>query len=333
MPSSNITSLQTASPAPMRVFSTKDIPYRQRLDWWREVICRHYTQVDITSKLASDFAAETQITQLNQLQVSRVRCGAVSIQKQRREIERPDQDAYFVAVLLSGQYALEQNGRTATLQPGEMVLYDASQPHRIYCDGDFSKLIFAVPRATLLTRFSRPDLCTAIGLTKQQSTAMVAADFLKSWSARLPQLSQSALDTLCETSLDLLGLALAEIRPNNIKSSRSQAVALLEIKRHVDQRLADPTLNAVAIAQAVGLSPRYINALFEQEQQSLMRYVLQRRLERCHQTIAQRQSLELTISQIAFRWGFNNLSHFSRVFKKQYGVSPSELKDKTTYHR
>ncbi len=319
------TALQTISPAPMRVFSTEDIPYRQRRDWWREVICRHYTQVDVTSKLACDFAAETQITQLKQLQVSRVRSGAVSIQKQRREIERSDQDAYFVALLLSGHYALEQNGRTATLQPGEMLLYDATQPHHIHCGGDLFKLIFAIPRATLQARFARPDLCTAIGLTKQHSAAMVAADFLRSWSARVPQLSQSALDTLCETSLDLLSLALAELRPGDIKSSRSQAVALFEIKRYVEQRLADPELNATAIAQAVGLSPRYINSLFEQEQQSLMRYVLQRRLERCHQAIIQCRTTGLSISQIAFRWGFNDLSHFSRVFKKRYGVSPSQL--------
>lgn len=316
---------KTINPEPMQLFSTDDIPQRQRRDWWREVICRQYTQVDITSKLANDFAAETQIAQLNQLQLSRVRCDAMSLQKQRRDIERPDQDAYFVALLLSGQYALEQHGRSATLKPGEMLLYDATQPHRISCSGKFSKLIFAVPRATLLARFSRPDLCTAIRLTQQHSTAMVAADFLKSWSARLPQLSPAALDTLCETSLDLLALALAEIRPNAIKSSRIQAMTLLEIKRHVEQQLADPALNATRIAQAVGLSPRYINALFEQEQQSLMRYVLQRRLERCHQAIAQRQATGLTISQIAFRWGFNDLAHFSRVFKKRYGVSPCQL--------
>lgn len=310
---------------PMRVFSTAGIPQRQRRDWWREVICRQYTQVDITSKLAADFAAETQIVQLNQLQLSRVRCDALSLQKQRRDIERPDQDAYFVALLLSGHYALEQHGRAAALKPGEMLLYDATQPHRIRCSGDFSKLIFAIPRAMLQARFSRPDLCTAVGLTQQHSAAMVAADFLKSWSARLPQLSESAVDTLCETSLDLLALALAEIRPDAIKSSRVQAVTLLEIKRHVEQRLADPTLNAASIAQAVGLSSRYINALFEQEQQSLMRYVLQRRLARCHQAIAQRQATGLTISQIAFRWGFNDLSHFSRAFKQRYGVSPREL--------
>lgn len=329
MNSTRSESLPAANPAAMSVFSTADIPQRQRRDWWREMICRKYTQVDITSKLASDFKAETQIAQLQKMHLSRVRSDAMSLQKQRRDLERPDQDAYFVTLLLSGHYSLEQHGRTATLKPGEMLLYDATQPHRIHCSGEFAKLIFAIPRATLLTRFSRPDLCTAIGLTQQHGAAMVAADFLKSWSSRLPQLSQPTLETLCETSLDLLALALAEIRPNDIKSSRSQAVVLLEIKRYVEQRLADPELNATAIAQAVGLSPRYINALFEQEQQSLMRYVLQRRLDRCYQAIAHRQATGLTISQIALRWGFNDLSHFSRAFKKRYGVSPSELNAKT----
>jgi len=36
------------------LFSTQDKPATERRDWWREVICRHYTQVEIVSNLAAD---------------------------------------------------------------------------------------------------------------------------------------------------------------------------------------------------------------------------------------------------------------------------------------
>lgn len=308
-------------------FSTKSIPLNDRRDWWREVICRHYANVDITSTLDAGFEAETHIAPLKQLQVSRIRSGAISIKKRPRDVERPDQDAYFVALLVSGQYRLEQHDRIATLQPGEMVLYDATQPHRIDCAGEFSKLIFAIPRSTLLSRFSRPDRCTAVRMQMTQGTAAVAANFLRTWSAHLEKFSQIASDTLCETSLDLLGLALADIQPSGPTSSRSQTIALFEIKRYIEQHLSHPELNTAMIAAGVGLSPRYINALFARENQSLMRYVLQRRLDRCHRDIANSARNGLTISNIAFRWGFNDLSHFSRVFRKQFGLSPRELKE------
>jgi AraC family transcriptional activator of tynA and feaB len=319
----------TSTPSQQRVlsFSTQYIPLNERRDWWREVICRHYANVDITSTLDAGFQAETHIALLKQLQVSRVRSGAISIKKRPRDVERLDQDAYFVALLVSGQYRLEQHDRIATLQPGEMVLYDATQPHRIDCAGEFSKLIFAIPRSTLLSRFSRPDRCTAVRMQMTHGTAAVAANFLRTWSAHLEQFSQTTLDTLCETSLDLLGLALADIQPSGPKSSRSQTIALFEIKRYIEHHLSNPELNTAMISAGVGLSPRYINALFARENQSLMRYVLQHRLDRCHRDIANSPRNGLTISNIAFRWGFNDLSHFSRVFRKQFGLSPRQFRE------
>jgi AraC-like DNA-binding protein len=32
----------------------------------------------------------------------------------------------------------------------------------------------------------------------------------------------------------------------------------------------------------------------------------------------------LSISQICFRWGFNDSAHFSRAFRNQFGLSPRE---------
>jgi AraC-like DNA-binding protein len=33
-----------------------------------------------------------------------------------------------------------------------------------------------------------------------------------------------------------------------------------------------------------------------------------------------------TLSDIAFAWGFSDMTHFSRVFKKMYGLLPSEYR-------
>lgn len=35
---------------------------------------------------------------------------------------------------------------------------------------------------------------------------------------------------------------------------------------------------------------------------------------------------ERNISEVAFNSGFENLSHFSRIFKEKYGVSPQKFK-------
>nr|WP_264161829.1 hypothetical protein [Burkholderia anthina] len=60
-----------------------------------------------------------------------------------------------------------------------------------------------------------------------------------------------------------------------------KALTLMCVKRHLLAHLRDPALSPAAVEQAMGISSRYINTLFEAENTSLMRYVWNLRLERC----------------------------------------------------
>jgi AraC-like DNA-binding protein len=80
------------------------------------------------------------------------------------------------------------------------------------------------------------------------------------------------------------------------------------------------------VAAGTGLSARYINDLFRDEQTSLIRHVWQRRLENCRKELLSPLHSGHQISEIAMRWGFNDLSHFSRAFRQRFGCAPRELK-------
>jgi AraC family transcriptional activator of tynA and feaB len=311
---------------PSLKFSTQAIPVNERGNWWREIICRHYANVDLISKLDDSFQAETAIVPFHSFQLSKVRSSAISINKRPRDPERNDQDAYFAVVLLSGLYHLEQEGRNVNLQPGDMTLYDATRPHRIDCTGEFSKLIFTIPRHVMRSRLIKPEACTALRIPSSSGVGAVASNFLRTWAANVDQLGSQELTTVCESSLDLLSVAIATVSPGANRQPRGQSVSLTQIKAYIEQHLSNSELNTAMIVDAVGLSPRYMNALFAKEACSLMRYVLQRRLERCYQDILNSEQHGLRISDIAFRWGFNDLSHFSRSFKRRFELSPSDLK-------
>ncbi len=80
------------------------------------------------------------------------------------------------------------------------------------------------------------------------------------------------------------------------------------------------------VAAGVGLSPRYINDLFRDEGTSLMRHVWRRRLENCRKDLANPAHAGQRLTEIAFHWGFNDLSHFSRAFRQRFGCSPREYR-------
>jgi AraC-like DNA-binding protein len=88
--------------------------------------------------------------------------------------------------------------------------------------------------------------------------------------------------------------------------------------------LSDPNLDVKTIADAAGVSVRYANALLALEDTSLRRLIQTRRLKRCQKALEDPLQSRRTVSEIAYSWGFSDMTHFGRVFKKAHGVLPSE---------
>jgi AraC-like DNA-binding protein len=71
---------------------------------------------------------------------------------------------------------------------------------------------------------------------------------------------------------------------------------------------------------------RYLYELFEGEDVAVSRWIQQQRLARIRRDLADPLQRALPINTIAFRTGFKDLSHFSRVFHRQFGVSPRDFR-------
>lgn len=315
---------RAASPSVLR-FSTEEVALRERGAWFREFICREYAQIDVTSRITSNFKSETTIYPWHPLQLSQVISNSVSIRRLSAEPHMPSQDAYFAVLLLSGEYLLEQDGREVFLQPGDMALYDATRPHRVHCPKEFRKLIVSIPRSVMRERIAAIEHCTARRITGTSGIGAVTSNFLRNTLGEAGTFTCHEHEVLGEQALDLLTLASVSVRPSNYCLSRSRSISLHKARQFIDAHLQQPDLDTVMIAAGTGLSPRYLRKLFEEEGTTLMRYLLHARLERCRRDIMMRDKTGLTLTEIAFRWGFNDLSHFSRSFRARYDIAPSEL--------
>jgi AraC-like DNA-binding protein len=99
---------------------------------------------------------------------------------------------------------------------------------------------------------------------------------------------------------------------------------LYRLKAHVLAHLQNPDLCLSETAAALGISPRYVNSLLADEQTSFQRYVLALRLEHCRRDLSSPAHAHRHIGEIAFAWGFNDVSHFGRVFREHFGMSPRD---------
>ena len=141
------------------------------------------------------------------------------------------------------------------------------------------------------------------------------------------QLEAHALQGLTWAMLEILNAAaVSRLSSEARNSSRHRAFQVHQIRLHIEERLRDDDLTPANVAAAHGISQRYLNKLFEAEYTSVGRLIRDRRLDKCHHDFQNPAFSEKPISQIAYSWGFNSSSHFSRIFKERFGTSPQELR-------
>jgi AraC-like DNA-binding protein len=90
--------------------------------------------------------------------------------------------------------------------------------------------------------------------------------------------------------------------------------------------VSDGELSVAEVAQRQRVTPRYVHKLFENEGLTFSSFVLGQRLARARRMLSDPRLADRNISAIAFAVGFGDLSYFNRTFRRQYGVTPSEIK-------
>ena len=126
-------------------------------------------------------------------------------------------------------------------------------------------------------------------------------------------------DNLC----NLLALSTAPRGPADDRAAATQAEAIMA---YCQARLGNADLNPRAVAAHFGISLRTLHLRFEETGISFGRWLLERRLQACHQALSDVAHADRTISDIAFAFGFSDLSHFSKAFRARFGETPRDLR-------
>jgi AraC-like DNA-binding protein len=91
----------------------------------------------------------------------------------------------------------------------------------------------------------------------------------------------------------------------------------------IREHLRDPDLSIDQISAALNCTKRYLHMLFSERGTTISDYIQHARLQNCRQELESQAGK--TITDVAFSWGFSSSSHFSRVFRKHFGVVPSAI--------
>lgn len=287
------------------------------------------TFVPLQAAAARDsFRATLTSASIGAVQVSDLRADAHVVARTPRLIRSSDPAFYKLGLQIDGYSVLEQDGREAALTPGDFAIYDTTRPYQFAFDEAFRMLVVMFPKRLLRLPADGMAALTARRVSGRQGLGALVSPFLHGLGQQLGTADTSAGMHLSEAVLDLLAASFAEqldVEAANTPDSRRRAL-VLRVRGLIEDRLGDPHLHPESIARSQHISVRYLQKLFEAEGTTIMSWVRERRLERCRRDLTDPRLSSRPVAAIGASWGLPDASHFSRLFKAAYGVTPSQYR-------
>lgn len=234
---------------------------------------------------------------------------------------------YVLHAAVAGTQTIVFDGRPLVLDAGDFALLDTSRSCLREQIGPAETIAFAIPERSLRRHVPNVDDLVGRRLSGRDDLCSAATALLRSISA-LDDARESAQvgDRMVLTVLDLLGMIAERGAPLSRAGGARRAARAAQARHYVDVHLANPDLSVATVAAALDVSPRYLHMVFAEEDASLPDYIRGRRLAACRAELESPASLHRSIGEIAYGWGFNDLSHFCRLFRKAYGMSARDCR-------
>lgn len=310
----------------MNLWSTEQVKPNERFSYWREVLCQAYTALDPVVNSTSAFSGAVTSGKLADIDVTSITSKAQLIGRGDKEIRKMPNEYYFLNLQISGQCRMEQGSHVALINPGEFSLVDSTRPYlNYYLTDDFSQFSFRIPQSILKPFLLHPDAVLTSKFTPDGGIISITVDFLKNIASSGIKYDEIVQGKLMENLLSLVSLSLGVNSEVYDRVSQTYQEQLLKnIKLFVRENLSDHELNPAKVANNYRISTRYLHKIFEQGSESFSRFLLTERLLKCANELKHIKSD--SVSTIAFRAGFNDTSHFSKVFRQKFGQSPRDFR-------
>ncbi|OBZ12402.1 response regulator [Bacillus sp. FJAT-26390] len=138
------------------------------------------------------------------------------------------------------------------------------------------------------------------GVTLDSATATKSLVHLRAWTMRL-------IEAVCD----------------HFSSIEKESTIVEKVKRLIETHLFDE-MSRESLAASVHINPAYLSRLFRKESgMSLSDYMIQQKMKKVNELLLNSGE---TVSNIAKMFHYTNFSHFSKLYRKYYGLNPQEYR-------
>lgn len=311
----------------MLVFSSTQHSPQDAFAMWRSAISEQFVPLrpEPVRPLAT-FFAELRRSAIGPLTLSEVRSTGQHVHRDRAEIARSRAETLFLNVQVDGESGLVYGDRAVSTRRGDLFIVDGRRPFLLACETPMRHLCLAIPREALPDRSLEWDRTHGLAIHAGQDTVTdLLRDYLCSLAAAGDGLEQQVGREIADHVMSLVAFVTARYRTDaRLPREAVRAAVFARACRVIDRRLCDPDFDPAALAQAMRVSLRYLQLLFQEHATSPMREIVRRRVALSMRVLRDAAYRHRTITDIAFASGFSDASHFGRVFVATTGQTPRE---------
>jgi AraC-like DNA-binding protein len=310
-------------------FSTADLPENMRVATWREHYGRTVLRADIAPADDASFDAAVVSRTLPGLQLVSGRFTAARIIRTREMIADGNDDLSLL-VNQTGNVTVHARGREVTLRENDAVLISSGEAV-VFDRRSFGESIaIRIPQSMLSAvvvdvddaiMHHIPRDTAALKLLTSYSNTLLGGDHV----VETPALRRHVATHV----LDLVALTLGATREAaDVAGSRGiRAARLRAAKIYIIENINRQDISIGSVTAHLGVTPRYLQRLFESDGTTFSAFVLGRRLACAHRMLSDPHSMQRQVSAIAYDAGFGDLSYFNRCFRRLYGATPMDVRE------
>jgi AraC-like DNA-binding protein len=301
---------------------------QHRLAVWREALGATAT-IEIDAAIVATFEGEFRTRVIGPLMAVRLCADKFRFIRSEEMARRIERDNVFVNLCESGRMLGTSNGRQVSVGPGEVILSRHSGTQNLDIqDATWFGLILPMEFVDAHMRWTRGHEGKVFGAA---TTEAVLLGHLMRAMMELP-------DPICDRDAKrMVGLTIAHLAAcfgpqahGAAAGKKAKSIDAAAVRRFLAEHIGDPQLGPAVVCKRFSLSRSSLYRMFN-ESGGIQAMILAMRLRAVHRDIASGRFPVQPLSVIAERRGVTDIRSFRRVFVKEYGYTPSDLRTRSAH--
>lgn len=308
-------------------YTTHHIRTKERFDYWTNVVCDKIINMHCQPLSDEPFTGSLLCCRYGTINILEMHARPHKIMRSKSALASLDNDSMIFTLTLNGHSQKTASRKYLSTSHGDISVLDGSREQELTTFSDIQALVFIISKSLFSNYLFNIEDYNATTISTQNLAGKLTSDYLKSFATHIGEPFLGSEESVEKNIIQLISNCLLAEREFDSSKPFIQNHLLDHIKRFISKNACNPDLSANTLAKQYRMSLRYLHKLFEGHDFTVSRYILKCRLEKCKQLLSSTDNSFRSVTTIAYLAGFNDASHFSKRFKREYGITPREYRE------